>query len=97
MKKLSLIIALIAISSAASAESVRGYTRNDGTYVQGYQRSAPDSYRSNNYGSQSNGGHQRDEYSNPGATNQSNPAYGGYDNNNNGISNAYENPYGRRR
>lgn len=95
MKKI-IIIAMIAVSSSASAESVRGYTRSDGTYVQGYQRSSGDEYRSNNYGSQSNGGYQRDEYSSGGgATNRSNPSYGIYDNNNNGVSNSLESPYGR--
>lgn len=42
-------------ASGALAQSnvhVDGYTRRDGTYVQPHNRTAPDSTRTNNYGSQ---------------------------------------------
>lgn len=54
-----LMIALVAVAAmapvtAAHAGYVNGYTRSDGTYVQGYQRSAPDSTVTNNYGYRGN-------------------------------------------
>lgn len=92
MKHVLLIIAMSAFSTAALADTyVSGHTRSDGTYVQGYTRSSPDSSRSNNSGSQSNGGHQRDEYSSgTGATNKSNSSYGRRDNDGDGVSNPYD-------
>lgn len=91
MKKIIFISALLISTSAMSDTYVQGYTRSDGTYVQGHMRSSPDSSRSNNYGSQSNGGYQRDEYSSgSGATNKSNPIYGWRDNDSDGVSNAYD-------
>ena len=36
--------------SLVEAESVRGYSRQDGTYVQPYQRTHPDRSPYNNYG-----------------------------------------------
>lgn len=89
--KMKLLIAIFALSLTANALAetrVKGYTRSDGTYVQPHARSSPDSNRSNNYGSKSNGGNQRDEYS--GATNKSNSSYGVYDNDNDGIGNSYD-------
>jgi hypothetical protein len=89
MKKI--ILSLLFISSLLMSDTyVKGYYRSNGTYVNGYTRSDPDSYRYNNYGSKSNGGRQRDEYSNPGATNRPNPSYGLYDNDNDGISNSFD-------
>lgn len=91
MKKIAMLaVAAAVFATPAMAEWVNGYTRSDGTYVQGYNRSAPDAYRWNNYGSQSNGGTQRDEFSLPGATNRSNPAYGAYDNDGDGYSNSFD-------
>lgn len=92
MKYILLAATLAAISTAALADTyVRGHTRSDGTYVQGHTRSSPDSSRSNNRGSQTYGGSQRDEYSsNSGATNKSNSGYGWRDNDNDGVSNAYD-------
>ncbi len=89
---LVLVIGLVGVFSDADAGSrVRGYTRRDGTYVQPYTRSSPDSYRSNNKGSQSYGGSQRDEYSSGmGATNKKNSSYGYRDNDNDGLSNSYD-------
>lgn len=84
MKLKSVFFALLAIAATASAQQyVPGYTRNDGTYVQGAYRSAPDQIRSNNLNSQTTGvnpytgvaGHQRDENSSPPQYNQSNPMY----------------------
>ena len=93
----TLLITVLGTSfSYAFAENVNGYTKKNGTYVQGYEKTSPDSYRYNNYGSQSNGGSQRDEYSNGyGATNRSNNSWGNYDNNNNGIKNSYDRNPGR--
>jgi hypothetical protein len=53
MKKLIFALMLI-ISTQAVAVDVRGYTRNDGTYVQPHNRSAPDNNPYNNYGSSDN-------------------------------------------
>lgn len=83
----------LAASGSAIAQGstwVDGYTRSDGTYVQGHYRSKPNQYRFDNRNSQTNGGYQRDEFSNPGATNRSNPAWGSYDNDADGLSNAYD-------
>ncbi|MFZ3072285.1 MAG: hypothetical protein WA162_03470 [Thermodesulfobacteriota bacterium] len=55
MKRLIIILTAIAFFipaiSFAKDTYVRGYYRNNGTYVQPYTRSAPDSYKWNNYGS----------------------------------------------
>lgn len=50
MRGLILIAMLVALPSFVQADYVSGYYRSDGTYVQGYQRSAPDGDKSNNYG-----------------------------------------------
>ena len=52
--KAILITSLILISGALQAQAqvqVSGYYRSNGTYVQPHIRSAPDSTKSNNYGS----------------------------------------------
>jgi hypothetical protein len=51
MKKLLLlaVLALTGISEAKVDVYVRGYTRRDGTQVQGHYRSDPDGIKSNNY------------------------------------------------
>ena len=95
MKKFILISSSIVIaifSSTASADKwVKGYTKKDGTYVQGHSKSSPDSYRYNNKSSQSYSGSQRDEYSSGmGATNKNNSSYGYRDNDNDGLSNSYD-------
>ena len=80
------IVATMLLCGVASADQyVNGYTRSDGTYVQGYYRSSPDQYRYNNYSSQGNtnpytgqAGTQRNEFSSPPAYNKSNPYGGGY-------------------
>lgn len=90
MKSIFAVFAIILSTHAFADKSVKGYTRSDGTYVQGYTRSSPDSNRYNNNGSQTNGGSKRDEFSSSGATNKSNSGYGRYDNDNDGISNSYD-------
>lgn len=92
MKKIAALLALTLLASAAYAQKyVNGYTKRDGTYVQGHFKSAPDSNRYNNLGSQSNGGSQRDEFSTgTGATNKSNSSYGWRDNDQDGVSNPYD-------
>lgn len=46
---LALIIFTASFSVAEARVSVRGYTRNNGTYVQPYYRSSPNVYRYDNY------------------------------------------------
>ena len=52
MKKV-LIISLTVVlltTSVAFGGSVKGYTRKDGTYVRGHERSSPNKYKWDNYG-----------------------------------------------
>lgn len=72
MKKIFLIVLLFASSAAFADTYVRGYTKSNGTYVEGHYRSDANSQRSDNYSSQGNTnpytgerGTQRNEYSNP--------------------------------
>lgn len=67
------VVTILVLTASTTAFAVNGYYRADGTYVQPYQRSQPDQYRYNNLNSQSHGGKQRDEFSNPPTFNQSNP------------------------
>ena len=95
MKKSMLIISALLVSIGSSSvfadKWVNDYTKKDGTYVQGYYRSSPDSYRYNNRGSQTYGGRQRDEYSSGrGATNRSNSSWDWRDNDNDGVINSYD-------
>ena len=91
MKRLSFVFLLSVCAHAQAQTYVPGHTRSDGTYVQGHTRSAPDANRYNNYGSQSNGGRQRDEFSSgTGSTNKSNSGYGWRDNDGDGVSNAHD-------
>lgn len=73
----TLFIGLALFASAVSADSVNGYWRNDGTYVEPYHRSSPNSRLYDNYNSQGNVnpytgqyGTQPNEFSNPPAYNQ---------------------------
>ncbi len=52
MKRIALVLLLLTFAGSAFAKDgyVRGYQRKDGTYVQPYVRSAPDSNKWNNYG-----------------------------------------------
>lgn len=55
MKRLALLAILAAFSTTVTADQyVNGYTRSDGTYVQGYYRSSPNSVKYDNYSSQGN-------------------------------------------
>lgn len=46
---------LLALSLSTSADQwVRGYTRQNGTYVAPYMRSEPDGYKANNYSTRGN-------------------------------------------
>lgn len=45
----TLMALLLATTSAFADQYVNGYTRKDGTYVNGYYRSSPDSSYNNNY------------------------------------------------
>lgn len=52
---ITVAISLLGWTSAALSDTyVRGYTRNDGVYVQPHHRTNPDSNRFNNYGTQGN-------------------------------------------
>lgn len=84
------VLVLTFSTNAIAAKHVKSYTRKDGTYVQGHTKSSSDTYRFNNKNSNSNGGNRRDEFSNYGATNKSNSSYRSYDNDKDGISNAYD-------
>lgn len=71
MKKIILAVFLCVVSTPSFAERVNGYYRSNGTYVQSYDRAPKNQYRYDNYRSRTNGGYQRDEYSNPPAYNKS--------------------------
>lgn len=82
MKIFAALLAYLVSSAAIADTYVQGYTRKDGTYVAPHHRSESNTIRSDNYGSQGNSnpytgqrGSQRNEYSDPPAYNQSNPAY----------------------
>jgi hypothetical protein len=84
MKRFMLALVLLALSAGTFADqTVRGYTRRDGTYVAPHQRSDPNQYRYDNYSSQGNvnpytgrQGTQPNEFSNPPVYNRSNPNSG---------------------
>lgn len=69
------VIGAMAVHAVAHAEWLDGYTRKDGTYVQGHYRAPADQYRFNNPSSQSMGGSHRDEFSSRPQYNKSNPLY----------------------
>lgn len=59
MKQIFILAVILAglfvtATSAHAQVHVRGYTRSDGTYVQPYERSAPDNTVTNNYSFQGN-------------------------------------------
>ena len=84
MKTLSCLLlasSLFITSFAQAGDSyVRGYTKQNGTVVQGYHRSTPDNTVNNNYGTAGNtnpytgayGTHPRDNSQGPGAYNAGN-------------------------
>lgn len=80
MKTVLAIVLLAASASALADQYVQPHVRKDGTYVEGYNRSSPNSNLYDNYSSQGNSnpytgqrGHERNEYSNPPANTQQNP------------------------
>ena len=94
MKRLVILAAIIASTSAFADQYVNGYTRSDGTYVAPHMRSDTNSIRSDNYNSQGNSnpytgqqGHERNEYSTP-------PQYNNSYNNGQGrqLNQIYGNP-----
>jgi hypothetical protein len=55
MKKIIVLGTLILLTVLADADQyVNGYTKNNGTYVEGYNRSSPNSTRIDNYSSKGN-------------------------------------------
>ncbi len=88
MRTLISTLALIASTGAALSDTyVRGYTRNDGTYVQPHYRTNPDSNRFNNYSSpgmtnpytgQRGNSNSYGTYSNPYGSTQPRNTYGIY-------------------
>lgn len=94
MKIVLMAIALgvfgVAGITEAQTHQVKAYTRKDGTYVPAHTASNPDAHRYNNRSSRTNGGTQRDEYSDPSATNKKNASYRSSDNDKDGVSNAYD-------
>ena len=72
--------ALIADVALAQDQSVRGYYRRDGTYVEPYHRTTPNNRLYDNYSSQGNTnpwtgerGSERSEFSNPPSYQRSSP------------------------
>jgi len=63
MKTLCYALLLMLVTSSVFAdEYVHGYTRKDGTYVQPYHRSSPDSSYNNNYSTKGNSNPYTSEY-----------------------------------
>ena len=89
------VLSMFLFVSSAHAGWVKGYTRKDGTYVNGYERSSPDQYKWNNYGPSTNS----QERINPYIRDKDKdgiPNYLDKDDNNNGISDDNDNhQYGR--
>lgn len=54
MKFVLMLLLAVLVGSAFAEQSVRGYTRKDGTYVPQHMRSSPDDDRSNNWSSRGN-------------------------------------------
>lgn len=51
---ITLLVVLLGLSVAEAQVHVDGHYRSNGTYVQPYQRTKPDGYKGNNYGSPGN-------------------------------------------
>ena len=96
MKKIMLVVSvLLLLATSVSAEWVKGYTRKGGTYVQPYQRSSPDSTKTNNYGPSTNSYDKTNPYSRD-SDKDGTPNYLDRDDNNDGKSDDYQNPYKRK-
>lgn len=54
MKKIIPLMLLLFVHSVLADEYVNGYTKSNGTYVEPYHRSSPDSSTYNNYSTQGN-------------------------------------------
>jgi len=54
MKKVVLVLLSLISANAIADQYVNGYTRSNGTYVEPYVRSSPNSTTADNYGSRSN-------------------------------------------
>lgn len=80
MKKTIATVVLAIVCAAAFADTVYvpGYFKSNGTYVEGHYKTAPNEFRFDNRNSQSNGGSQRDEFSNPPAYNKPKKCQYGY-------------------
>lgn len=92
MKPLAfLLISLFSINAFPNDVYVDGYTRPDGTYVAPHVRSAPDSYKFNNYGDPAPGNIQQQQdvrgrdYDRDRTMNQFD-----YDDDNDGLMDEYE-------
>ena len=85
------LVFLSLLTIVAQAGTVKGYYKSNGTYVQSYERSAPDNTRSNNYGSGSGAYYTRDS-DKDGTAN-----YLDSDDDNDGVSDDNEPKYGKRR
>lgn len=54
MKKVILTLLIILTANVNAATYVRGYTKSNGTYVEGHYRSDSDGIKSNNYSNEGN-------------------------------------------
>lgn len=96
MKKLILAVCvLLLFVSTVSAEWVSGYYRRDGTYVQGYQRSERNNTKEDNYGPSTNSYDRANPYLRD-SDKDGIPNYLDRDDNNDGKSDDYKDPYKSR-
>lgn len=96
MKKIILAVSvLLLLATSVSAEWVNGYYRKDGTYVQGYQRSERNSTKTDNYGPSTNYYDKSNPYLRD-SDKDGIPNYRDRDDNNDGKSDDYQNPYKSR-
>ena len=91
MKQVLTVLTLLALlTGSAYAEYVNGYTRSNGTYVQGYNRTSADSSMYNNYSTRGNTNPYTGQrgYVNPNSSSNSgygNSGYNSYSNNRRGY------------
>lgn len=90
MKKVILILVLAVSSSLYADQYVNGYTKSNGTYVQGYTRSSPNSTTSDNYSTKGN----TNPYTGQEGTRNPTSSSG---NSNYGSSYGNSNPYGNNK